>query len=94
MRLPLPYKTNNELTRFLVMEQARRATAAHGTSRPSIKDLEEELAQYCNVKQDTINLIRRHKNQPSLQVAMKIAEFLQVNVEEIFSITDNPDYKG
>lgn len=91
-RIPLPYKTTNDLTRFLLLEQARRVTNMGGEYRPSMKDLEEEMAQYCHVKQDTINLIRRNRNQPSLQVAMKIAEFLGSSVEEIFKITDNPEY--
>jgi DNA-binding XRE family transcriptional regulator len=92
-RLPLPYKTENNLTELLIMEQARRATNARGTSRPSLKDIEDELAAYCNVTQDTINLLRRNKHQPSLPVAIKVCEFLEVRVDEVFKLVANPDFK-
>lgn len=92
-RIPLPYKTTNDLKRVLVMEQARRTTASRGVHRPSIKDIEDELASHCNVTQDTINLIRRNKNQPSLQVAMKLCEYLGVKIEDVFTLVDNADYR-
>lgn len=92
-RIPLPYKTENNLTKLLIMEQARRATVARGAARPSLKELEDELATYCNVTQDTINLLRRNKHQPSLPVAIKVCEFLQVQVDEVFKLIDNPDFK-
>ncbi|GAS81975.1 helix-turn-helix transcriptional regulator [Paenibacillus amylolyticus] len=92
-RIPLPYKTENNLTELLIMEQARRATVTRGTARPSLKELEEELATYCNVTQDTINLLRRNKHQPSLPVAIKVCEYLQVQVDEVFKLIVNPDFK-
>ncbi|ALA07294.1 putative DNA-binding protein [Brevibacillus phage SecTim467] len=93
-RLPLPYKTNNELTRFLMMEQARRVTNVYGSSRPSLLDLETELAEYCSVQPDTINLMRRNKTQPSLPTAIKVCEWLGVAVEDVFRLVPNPEYKG
>lgn len=90
-RNPLPYRTVNDLTRVFMMEQARRTTVSKGGTRPSFKDIEDELAKYCNVTQDTINLIRRNKNQPSLQVAMKICEYLEVKVEDVFRLDENSE---
>lgn len=75
------------------MEQARRAAGTRGTARPSLKELEEELATYCNVTQDTINLLRRNKHQPSLPVAIKVCEYLQVQVDEVFKLIVNPNFK-
>ncbi|KZR57542.1 hypothetical protein A3781_19690 [Bacillus badius] len=54
-----------------------------------IRDVEEELAQYCDVTRDTILMIKRGVNQPSLAVALKIAEYFNVPVEEIFKLKEN-----
>lgn len=91
-RVPLPYTTKNELGRMLMLEQARRVTASGGGTKPSIRELEQELADYCNVTRDTIHMIKRNINQPSLQLAMKICEFFNCEIEDIFTLTDNPDY--
>lgn len=93
-RIPLPYKTENNLTELLIMEQARRVTEAKGRIRPSLKDIEGELARFCNVTQDTINLLRRNKHQPSLPVAIKVCEFLEVRVEEVFKLVPNVHATG
>ena len=92
-RTPSPYRTNNNLTKLLILEQAKRVTTANDGSRPSIKQLEEELALHCGVQADTINLLRRNKTQASLQVALKICEYLGQPVEKVFYIIDNPDYE-
>lgn len=90
-RIPLPYKTENNITELLIMEQARRATEARGTSRPSLRELEGELSKYCSVTQDTINLMRRNKHQPSLPVAIKVCEFLGKRVDEVFKLVVNSE---
>ncbi|WP_082865660.1 helix-turn-helix transcriptional regulator [Paenibacillus crassostreae] len=52
------------------------------------------MADHCHVKADTINLIRRNKNQPSLPVAIKICEFLNCDMDDLFHLEENPDYVG
>lgn len=48
--------------------------------------LTEELATYCGVGPDAIEKVKLHINQPSLPVAMKIAEFFKCRPDEIFTL--------
>ncbi|MFH7816873.1 helix-turn-helix transcriptional regulator [Bacillus subtilis] len=81
------YRTENKLKHFISIRKAEKALE---TGRQvKIADVENELAEYCEVSLDTIRLIKRNVNQPSLEVAMKIAEYLNLPVEEIFELKDN-----
>lgn len=51
------------------------------------KDLtQEELAEEMEVSRQTVNAIETGKYDPSLELALKLAEFFECNVEDIFSI--------
>ncbi|WP_322923559.1 hypothetical protein [Paenibacillus campi] len=93
-RIILPYKTENRLTDLLYLEQSRRVAQSQGKSKPTLGMLEKEVASHCRITADNVRLIRRNRTQPSLPVAMKIAEYINVPVEEIFHFIENPDYKG
>lgn len=46
-----------------------------------------EIAEYANVGWDNINMIKRGTVTPSLPVAMKIAEYFNLKVEDVFKIS-------
>jgi putative transcriptional regulator len=49
---------------------------------------QEELAIEMSVSRQTINAIETGKYNPSLELALKLADHFDVSVEEIFSLTD------
>lgn len=49
---------------------------------------QEELARELGVTRQTIIAIERNKYDPSLSLAFKMAQYFQVNIEEIFSPDD------
>lgn len=81
------YTTTNNLKHYIAIKRAEKV-AESGGANVFIRDIEEELAKYCEVSRDTIIMIKRKVNQPSIAVALKIAEYFGVPVEEIFKLTD------
>ena len=58
--------------------------------RAKIKITQSELAKIINVSRRTIHAIEAEKFVPSTLIALKIADFFNVNLEEIF-ILENTD---
>ena len=54
--------------------------------RKTKKISQEELAGICNVSRQTINAIENNKYDPSLNLAFKIAVFLDTTVDELFQV--------
>ncbi|MFB6158962.1 MAG: helix-turn-helix transcriptional regulator [Candidatus Nanohalobium sp.] len=53
------------------------------------KDItQKELAKEMDVSRQTINAIETGKYDPSLELALKLAEYFETSVEEIFSLED------
>jgi putative transcriptional regulator len=53
------------------------------------KDLtQKELATEMDVSRQTINAIETGKYNPSLELALKLAEYFETSVEEIFSLEE------
>lgn len=49
---------------------------------------QEDLAIKMNVIRQTINAIENNKYNPTLELAMKLAKFIETSVEELFLIDD------
>jgi putative transcriptional regulator len=47
---------------------------------------QKDLAAEMNVSRQTINAIETGKYNPSLELALKLAEYFETSVEEIFSL--------
>ncbi|MEM1485138.1 helix-turn-helix transcriptional regulator [Oscillospiraceae bacterium PP1C4] len=47
---------------------------------------QEELARELSVTRQTINAIENNKYSPTLELALKLAKYLNVPVEELFSL--------
>ena len=52
---------------------------------------QEDMAKILGVSRQTIIAIENDKYNPTLELAMKIARLLQLNVEEIFVLEDEKD---
>ena len=73
------YTATNALAFFLKQRK-------NETNGALLRDIETELADYCELKRKSIVDIKRSINQPSLPVAMRMAAFFDVSVEELFSL--------
>jgi DNA-binding XRE family transcriptional regulator len=80
----LPYEVKNNLDYYLNKELGDRM------SRTGIKYFKEnvmkDVAEHAEVGLDNIKRINRNVAQPSLAVAIKIADYFEVRVEDIFKI--------
>lgn len=54
--------------------------------RVNIQDMKANLAEHCEVSQHNIEQIYKGYSLPSLEVALKIAQYYKVNVEQVFSL--------
>lgn len=52
--------------------------------RKQLKLTQDELAQKLDVTRQTINAIENNKYNPTLELAIKMAKFLDVSVEQLF----------
>ena len=86
-RVKLPYETTNFLSSFLVKKQLEQ-TERKNWETVYIKDIEEELASYCSLTRKAIIAIKRGDSQPSLSVAMKIAEFFDTPIHALFQLRE------
>jgi hypothetical protein len=86
LRKPLSFEVHNQLSVFLEMEKQRREEDFE--ERFFMADIEKELAEYCGVKREAIYGIKRGVSSPSLPLALKIAQYYGVEVEDIFYVFD------
>lgn len=80
-KIPLPYTVNNSLAE-LIKAKAR-------TEHKGIKEIEEEIKEYCGLRQrDTISKYKTGFIDPSLPVALKICEYFGTRLESIFELKE------
>lgn len=80
------YTTVNNLKHYIAVRRAE--VMADTGNKVLIRDIEEDLANFCDVSRDTVVMIKRGLNQPALAVAMKMAKYFKVPVEEIFKLSE------
>lgn len=83
------YTTKNDLNRLIRYRQAE-LTVEHGR-KYLIRDIEQDLANYCDVSLDYVKALKRGLSQPSLAVALKIAEYFKKEVDEVFTLIEKGD---
>lgn len=83
----LTYTTDNNLADRLAVLQGKRI-AEKGGAKVNLAEVEKEVADFCGVGVDTIGMIKRGNNQPSLPVAMKLCRFFGCAVEDMFTYKD------
>lgn len=83
------YTIKNNIAHYIKIKRAMRV-AEEGRNF-LIRDIEDELAAYCEVTRSAIRMIKQNSNQPGLAVAVKIAMYFNVPVEELFTLVDADD---
>jgi len=81
----LSYGVESMLDSFINKEVGKRMMS-NGGIKVNKTDIIAEIAEYAGVGWDNINRVKRGIVTPSLPVAMKIAEYFNVKVEDIFKI--------
>lgn len=85
MKKKLAYKTNNRLEHLVMLEQARLTQEKE--VKYTKKDVHEILGEFCGVGEGAIKRISYGKMQPSLPVAMRLSEYFNMPIEDIFTLT-------
>ncbi|KZR57513.1 helix-turn-helix transcriptional regulator [Pseudobacillus badius] len=88
-RKEYPFELKNDLDRFLRLKQAR-LTVERGEP-VTLQDLYIEMSEYMGVSKNTVGLIKANNYNPSLVVAMAMAQYLETTVDELFSIVPRED---
>lgn len=57
-------------------------------NRVMLDKTQEDLAQAIGVSRQTIHAIEKNKFVPSVQTAMRLAQFFKLSVEELFELED------
>lgn len=86
MRVELPYSVSNVLDSYINREVGSRMVA-NGGIKVLKADIIAEIAEFSGVGWENINRVKRNIVTPSLPVALKIAKYFKVNVEDIFKIS-------
>lgn len=88
-RTPLPYTNGNKLADQILFERAKRTLSSEKNKR--LADIENELAEYCSLSVEGIKSIKNRKASPSLPVALKICEFFNVDINQIFPLIEESE---
>ncbi|PGO60628.1 helix-turn-helix domain-containing protein [Priestia megaterium] len=90
-KVKIPYKTENIIDRLVLERQGKyRIEQARDMSK---KDIFEDMEKYTGIGWESIKRISGGRAQPSLPVAMKIAEYFQKSVDDIFNLVDEKGEK-
>lgn len=81
----LPYDVVNNLDTYITKELGSRM--AESGSKIYKEHVMTDVAKFAGVGFENIKRINRNVAQPSLGVALKIAKYFKVNVEDIFKIS-------
>lgn len=83
-RREYPFELSNNLSKHLRIKQARLTVA--NKKAVTLQELYDDMAEYMGVSTNTVALIKGNNYNPSLVVAMAMAEYLETTVDELFSI--------
>lgn len=81
------YKVVNTLDNFINKEIGKRMSS-NGGIKVRKGDIISELAEYSGVSWENINRVKRGIVTPSLHVTLKIANYFNASVEDIFKIEE------
>lgn len=88
-RKKYPFVLKNNLDKYLRIKQAR-LTVETGKIY-TLKDVHEELSEYVGSSKNMVSLVKAGNYNPSLVVALAMAEFLDVTVDDLFYIEDGKE---
>lgn len=73
----------------------RRASIELATGKPcSLEQVHRELAAYCGISKDHVVGVKRGNTSCSIDIALYMADYFQVPVEEIFSLPEEMKGRG
>jgi DNA-binding XRE family transcriptional regulator len=78
----LPYRLNNRLAVEIEKERARQIFTFE--RRVSIGEVENQLSEYCGTGVQNIKKIKSGHIRPSILTALKMAQYFNCKVEELF----------
>lgn len=87
----MAYRTVTKLNDFIKKYQIKVSNERDCVI--TIKDVMEELGQFADISWNTVKQIKNKDMQPSLAVAMRIAEFFETTVEEMFIVEQQDTHK-
>lgn len=87
MKVKNKFSVKNKLDSYIVREVGR-IMAESGTRTTKTKVM-EELAVHSGVGLESIRLINRNVSQPSLVVSLRIADYFDTRVENIFEVLED-----
>ena len=83
-RKEYPFVLKHDLDRHIRKLQALRTVEENRTI--TLKELYKEIADYIGVSENAVGLVRTQNYNPSLVVAMALAKYLDVPIDELFEI--------
>lgn len=86
MKKETSYSIENTLDNFINREIGKRMMS-NGGVKVNKADIIAEIAEYAEVGWENVNRVKRGIVTPSLPVALKIAEYFNVSVHDIFKIS-------
>ncbi|MDS7057163.1 hypothetical protein NXG04_07675 [Klebsiella pneumoniae] len=87
MKVKNKFSVKNNLDSYIVREVGR-VMSETGTRTTKTKIM-EELASHSGVGLESIRLINRNVSQPSLVVSLRIADYFNTKVENIFEVLED-----
>ncbi|AGI11899.1 HTH DNA binding protein [Bacillus phage vB_BanS-Tsamsa] len=87
MKVKNRYQITNKLDSYIVRETGRRM--AESGERVTKGKIMEEIAIHSGVGLESIKLINRNVSQPSLVVALRMADYFDTRVENIFDVLED-----
>lgn len=79
----------NNLERFVLLKQAEMIKEEK--QNVPLKRVYEDMAKHCGVTPQTIAMIKSGLHKPSLPVALKMAEYFNVDVSELFQFEEKEE---
>lgn len=79
-----PFTLSNDLDKYIRLKQSQ-ATLESGVPH-TMNDIYKDMAEFMGVSENTIALIKSNNYNPSLVVAMAMAEYFGTTVDNIFTL--------
>ncbi|QIW89759.1 HTH domain-containing XRE family protein [Bacillus phage Izhevsk] len=87
MKVKNRYQITNKLDSYIVRETGRRM--AETGAKVTKGKIMEEIAVHSGVGLESVKLINRNVSQPSLVVALRMADYFDTKVENIFDVLED-----
>lgn len=82
----MAYRTTTNLDKFI--KEYQNKVSIERNKPITIREVMEELGEYADISWQTVKQIKNKNMQPSLAGAMRIAEFFQTTIEEIWTVEE------